>query len=149
MAKLRTSRQAARRRRRPAFTTVHQSLYRRKLRYEPLEHRKLLAVVTVDTLEDTIDFNDGRTSLREAIFATNLVSGPDTIEFAPALTAEGRRTILLTLGELKITDDLKITGPGADLLTIDASATTRPRTSMTAKAADCSTSTMAMSGWSR
>jgi CSLREA domain-containing protein len=91
------------------------------LRYEPLEHRRLLALVTVDTLDDTIDLNDGRTSLREAIFATNLVSGPDTIEFSPALTAGGPSTILLTQGELAVTDHLTISGPGAALLTVDAS----------------------------
>ena len=78
-------------------------------------------MVTVNTIDDTIDFNDGLTSLREAIFATNTVPGPDTIEFAPSLTAGGPATILLTLGELAITDSLTINGPGANLLTIDAS----------------------------
>jgi hypothetical protein len=96
-------------------------LYRRPLRLEPLEDRCLLAVVTVDTLSDTVDFTDGVTSLREAIFATNTVPGADTIEFAPSLTAAGPATIILTQGELVITDSLTINGPGADLLTIDAS----------------------------
>ena len=41
------------------------------------------------TVLDVVDFNDGLTSLREAIFATDLVSGRDTIEFSPALTAGG------------------------------------------------------------
>ena len=99
----------------------HKYMHRRPLRFEPLEDRRLLAVVIVDTLDDSIDFNDGHTSLREAIFATNLVGGADTIEFAPALTASGAATILLTQGELRITDSLTIIGPGADLLTIDAS----------------------------
>jgi hypothetical protein len=106
---------------RPARTTTLKSLYRRRLRLEPLEDRRLLALVTVDTLADTVDLGDGRTSLREAIFATNLVGGPDTIEFDPALTAAGPATILLTQGQLAITDDLMITGPGANLLSIDAS----------------------------
>ena len=91
------------------------------LRYEPLEDRRLLAVVTVNTLADTINFNDGLTSLREAIFATNMVAGADTIDFAPASPPSGPATILLTQGELKITDSLTINGPGANLLTIDAS----------------------------
>lgn len=94
---------------------------RRPLGLQPLEDRRLMAVVTVDTLNDTIDFNDGVTSLREAIFATNTVPGADTIEFAASLTADGPATILLTQGELAITDALAIQGPGAELLTIDAS----------------------------
>ena len=94
---------------------------RRRLRFEPLEDRRLLAVVTVSTLDDTVDFNDGVTSLREAVFATNLVGGADTIQFAAALTSGGPATLTLTQGELKITDALSINGPGADLLTIDAS----------------------------
>ena len=69
---------------------------RRALRFEPLEDRRLLAVVTVSTLDDTVDFNDGVTSLREAIFATNLVGGADTIEFAAALTSGGPATLTLT-----------------------------------------------------
>jgi hypothetical protein len=53
------------------------SLYARSLRYESLEDRRLLAVLTVDTDQDVIDFNDGQTSLREAIFAANTVLGAD------------------------------------------------------------------------
>jgi predicted outer membrane repeat protein len=97
--------------------------YSRRLRIEPLEDRRLLAVVSVDTLDDTVNFGDGVTSLREAIFATNLVGGLDTIQFSAALTAGGPATILLTQGELAITDSLTINGPGASLLTIDASGT--------------------------
>jgi hypothetical protein len=96
--------------------------YRRQLHYEPLEDRRLLATVTVTTLADTIDLNDGLTSLREAIFATNLVAGADAIQFAPSLTASGPATILLSLGELAISDDLAISGPAIGSLTIDASA---------------------------
>src|SRR3954471_19727756 len=121
MSKRRHSRPATRRRAPARKLSVGNSLYRRALRYEPLEDRRLLAVVTVDTLADTVDFNDGHTSLREAIFATNLVAGADTINFAPSLTANGPATILLTQGELKITDALTINGPGASVLTIDAS----------------------------
>jgi hypothetical protein len=95
--------------------------YRRTLRYESLEDRRLLAVVTVTTLGDTINFSDGVTSLREAIFATNTVPGADTINFAPSLTFNGPGTILLTQDELKVTDSLTINGPGVSLLTVDAS----------------------------
>jgi predicted outer membrane repeat protein len=97
------------------------STYSRTLRLEPLEDRRLLAVVTVTTTDDTINFNDGLTSLREAIFAANLVSGADTINFAPSVTASGPAKILLTQGRLEITDALSINGPGPDLLAIDAS----------------------------
>ena len=91
----------------------------RKLRCEALEDRRLLALVIVDTIDDVIDFSDGKTSLREAIFATNTVPGADEIRFnfgesLPAM-------ILLKQGELKITDALTVFGPGPDLLTIDAS----------------------------
>jgi predicted outer membrane repeat protein len=107
--------------RRLSRTSSSNSRLHRPLHCERLEDRRLLAVVTVDTLDDLIDFTDGKTSLREANFATNTVPGADEIRFDPALFATGPRTILLTHGELAITDSLTIAGPGADLLTIDAS----------------------------
>jgi hypothetical protein len=80
----------------------------------------------VDTLEDESDgdYSRGDLSLREAIELANASRYEgivDTIRFDPALTAAGRVTILLMHGEFKITDSLTIEGPGADLLTIDAS----------------------------
>src|SRR3954463_16331779 len=108
MSKRRHSRQTARRRATARPLSAANAFYRRALRYEPLEDRRLLAVVTVDTLADTVAFNDGHTSLREAIFATNTVAGANTINFAPSLTANGPATILLNQGELKITDALTI-----------------------------------------
>ncbi|HEY3391135.1 MAG TPA: choice-of-anchor Q domain-containing protein, partial [Lacipirellulaceae bacterium] len=119
MATRRSARQAARRRSRRAHANQQKPLYRRTLRYEPLEDRRLLALVTVNTPLDIVDLDDGLTSLREAIFATNLVSGPDEITFD--FGHDGPETILLTQGELRISDDLTITGPGAEFLTIDAS----------------------------
>jgi predicted outer membrane repeat protein len=92
--------------------------YRRKLGFELLEDRRVLAAVVVNTALDTVNFNDGLTSLREAIFAANIVPGADTIEFDPSLAG---KTILLTQGQLTITDGLTISGLGADKLTIDAS----------------------------
>jgi CSLREA domain-containing protein len=118
MATRQAARQAARPRSRRAHANQHKPLYRRPLRYEPLEDRRLLALVTVDTPLDTIDLEDGLTSLREAIFATNLVSGRDEITFD--FGHDGPETIVLTKGELRITGDLTINGPGAELLTIDA-----------------------------
>ncbi len=58
------------------------------------------------------------TSLREAVFFTNVLAGHDTIQFDAALNGQ---TILLSLGELTITDSLDINGPGENLLKIDAS----------------------------
>ena len=113
----------------PTFNSRRQSgahkcrPHTRPLHFEPLEDRRLLSAspIVVTTLADTVDFNDGLTSLREAIFAANTVPGADTITFAPALTANGPAKILLSQGQLAITDALTITGPGAELLTIDAS----------------------------
>ena len=124
MSRQNTWRKAARRRSgrshsRSTHSSIGQNAYRRHLRLEPLEYRRLLAVVTVTTALDTVDFNDGVTSLREAVFATNTVAGADEINFD--FGHDGPATILLTQGELAITDSLTITGPGADLLTIDAS----------------------------
>jgi hypothetical protein len=76
-------------------------------------------MITVDTDMDMVDAADGSTSLREAIAATNAMPGPDEIVFD--FGQDGPATILLTNGELQITDSLTINGPGANLLTIDAS----------------------------
>jgi hypothetical protein len=90
----------------------------RALRVEPLEDRRLLAM-TVNTL---VDENDGVAvggiSLREAVAAAGQ---GETVNFAPALTAGGPAKLLLTKGELLISKSLTIEGPGADLLTVDAS----------------------------
>lgn len=99
--------------------TLRSDRQTRTLRCEQLEDRRMLAVVTVDTALDVIDFNDGVTSLREAIFATNIVPGPDEIVFD--FGHDGPEKIILTQGELKITDSLIIMGSGAELLTIDVS----------------------------
>jgi fibronectin-binding autotransporter adhesin len=103
----------------PQRRTFCSSLYARSLRCERLEDRRLLAQLTVTTDQDIVDFNDGETSLREAIFAANIVPGADEIVFD--FGHDGPATILLTQGELAIMDSLTITGPGAGLLTIDAS----------------------------
>src|SRR5437868_1929188 len=91
----------------------------RRLQFEPLEARRLLAVFTVDNPFDTPVA--GLTSLREAIGAANSTTGADEIQFNPGLFANGSVTIVLRQGELSISDSLTISGPGANLLTIDAS----------------------------
>jgi CSLREA domain-containing protein len=80
--------------------------------------------LVVDTLVDESDgnFSNGDLSLREAISLANGSAGANTITFASALTSAGPATILLSLGEMVIRDTLTLTGPGASLLTIDASA---------------------------
>jgi hypothetical protein len=60
--------------------------------------------------------------LREAIELANQIAGENTIEFAQSLAGG---TILLSMGELKITDDVQIIGLGADRLTIDAQGLSR------------------------
>ncbi|MBA4107444.1 MAG: hypothetical protein C0485_17040 [Pirellula sp.] len=101
----------------PVSSPPKDKLLRRSLHCERLEDRRLLAVVTVDTEFDLVDFNDDKTSLREAIFATNTVPGADEIRFD--FGHDGPTTILLTQGELAITDAVSVIGPGASLLTID------------------------------
>ena len=81
----------------------------RRLRFESLEARRMLAVFTVDLLLDNFDPNapttDGLITLREAILAANsnaavgdapAGSGADTIDFSVT------GTINLAFGELEI-----------------------------------------------
>ncbi len=93
----------------------------RKLRFENCEDRRMLATFTVNVDYDAtapFDFTDNDVSLREAIERANNVSpGPDTINFAASLDGQ---TILLTNGEMLITESLTINGLGRDDLTIDA-----------------------------
>jgi hypothetical protein len=69
---------------------------------------------TVTNLADS-----GAGSLRQAIDDANLAAGADTITFGVT------GVIALTSGELEITDDITITGPGADQLTVDAGGNSR------------------------
>ena len=93
--------------------------YSRRLRIEPLEDRRLLSI-TVNTLADELDGSvvDGDVSLRDALLAATPF---ETIDFAPSLFYSGPTTLTLKLGELRITKDVTISGPGSGLLTIDAS----------------------------
>src|SRR5262245_40122959 len=76
---------------------------------EVLEDRAVPAVFLVDTLAD-----HGAGSLRQAVLDSNSSPGGDEIRFAAGLQG----TIHLTHGEMTITDDLAIQGPGADRLTL-------------------------------
>ena len=83
---------------------------------EVLEDRTLLTSFVVDTLDDVVA-TDGRVSLREAILAANGNSAVneaaagmengDTITFSASIAGG---TIVLTGGQLEITDDLQIDG---------------------------------------
>jgi hypothetical protein len=80
-------------------------------RLEELEDRCLLS--TVMNLNDS---GDG--SLRQAILST---AAGGTVDFQTGLTG----TIALTTGELAITNDLTIAGPGADTITVSGSDASR------------------------
>lgn len=91
----------------------------RSLRFESLESRRLLAVFTVTNLDDdpVAAAGDAPGTLRQALFDANATSEADTINFQGGLTG----TITLTEGELSVVQPVDIVGPGAELLTIDAS----------------------------
>src|SRR5262249_13611019 len=78
-------------------------------RLEALEDRTLPSTFTVTTLSDS-----GAGSLRSAVQSANLHPGADVIQFASGLTG----SIALTSGQITITDDVSIAGPGADKLTV-------------------------------
>jgi hypothetical protein len=65
--------------------------------------------------------DSGPGSLRQAVLDANAAAGLDEIVFAPGL--EG--TITLTLGEMLITDDLVVSGPGASVLTVSGHGASR------------------------
>jgi hypothetical protein len=66
--------------------------------------------------------DSGPESLRQAILDANVNPGADLIRFAPAARDS---TIILTSGELSITDDLILDGPGARRLTISGNDASR------------------------
>jgi hypothetical protein len=85
-------------------------------RLEALEDRVVLSAISVLNTADS-----GPDSLREAVLYANENPGPDEIQFAVGLSG----TIGLTSGQLEITDELTIDGPGADVLTVSGSGMSR------------------------
>jgi hypothetical protein len=80
-----------------------------RLAIEALEDRSVPAAFLVDTLAD-----GGDGSLRQAVLDANDTPGADQIRFARNLHG----TIALQLGEMAITDDLTVHGPGSHRLTL-------------------------------
>jgi len=76
----------------------------------------LAATFTVVNLADS-----GPGSLRQAVLDANATPGANTVTFADGLTG----TIVLTSGQMSITNDLTITGPGAAVLGVDGSQQSR------------------------
>src|SRR5688572_25749678 len=72
------------------------------------------ATFTVTNLDDA-----GAGSLRQAILDANAATGADAITFSVS------GTITLTSGQLTVTDDLTMTGPGASSLTISGNNASR------------------------
>jgi CSLREA domain-containing protein len=79
-----------------------------------------MAILTVTTTADVVDASDGQLSLREAVAQANATSQFDTVRFAADLDGA---TLVLTGGELTVTEDMRIDGgltdDGPDV-TIDA-----------------------------
>ena len=95
---------------------------------ESLETRTLLATIVVNSVVDQDLTNVGLISLRDAITAANTTPGPDTITFAPSLTAGGATEFPLLRGQMQITDTsgkTTINGPGSNLMFINGNATSR------------------------
>tara|TARA_R110002072_G_scaffold302710_2_gene487739 strand:- start:309223 stop:315027 length:5805 start_codon:yes stop_codon:yes gene_type:complete len=86
-------------------------------RSECLENRLMLTQFIVDTNLDVVNGSDGLTSLREAITAANSNAGADTIDFTGTFGAF--EPIVLSLGELTITEGLTINGSTAFSLSVE------------------------------
>ncbi|MCB1920105.1 MAG: DUF4214 domain-containing protein [Candidatus Competibacteraceae bacterium] len=74
------------------------------------------ATFTVTSLNDS-----GAGSLRKAVLDANAAPGNDTIAFQSGLTG----TIVLTSGEIAITDRVAINGPGANVLAVSGNQASR------------------------
>jgi len=105
----------------------------RRLHVEQLEDRRMLAVLTVNSAVDNLTGSDGLVTLREAIIAANndattdlgdIGSGADTIVF-DANVFDTPQSILLSLGEIDISEALTIDATAVANVTIDAQQNSR------------------------
>ncbi len=92
---------------------------RKCLRLELLEDRRVLAALMVTSASD-----DGPGSLREAIVFANTMTDADEINFDASVFATPQ-TIVLTTGQLTITNPLTINGPGANQLAVSGNQSSR------------------------
>jgi uncharacterized repeat protein (TIGR01451 family) len=115
---------------------------RRLARVEFLEDRRVLAVLTVNSLGDN-PADTSALTLRDALTLVNNAGSPgslgqasmpsgwasqiagnfgsnDTIQFEPSLFGSTQQSITLTGGALDLIANVSIAGPGADKLAIDA-----------------------------
>ncbi len=83
-------------------------------------YNHVLATFTANNTNDA-----GAGSLRQAIIDANNAAGADTIVFADTLADQSPDTIALTSGQLTISGDLTILGPGGSLLTINGNTASR------------------------
>jgi CSLREA domain-containing protein len=100
----------------------------------------------VTTLNDELDYSNTAVSLREAIISANGNIGTDTITFSPSLFTSGAASIVLTRGELPVTESIVIDGPGQDLLTIDANQLSRVMNILGGTAIDVNLEGMTLTG---
>src|SRR2546421_2596465 len=87
-----------------------------RLALECLEERHAPATFTVTTLADS-----GAGTLRQAVDDANNAAGADSIDFEAGLSG----TIALTTGELVVTEELSILGPGAGVIAISGNNASR------------------------
>ena len=104
------------------------------------EEQAQFGALIVTTNSDELDpgFDPDDLSLREAINLANTNSGPDVIEFDTSGIFATPTTITLSLGELIISEEVIISGPGSSQLTVDAAGAKRtfalgwmPKTTLT------------------
>lgn len=79
------------------------------------------AAAQADTFTVTNLDDSGDGSLRDAVEDANANPGPDDVDFQPGLNG----TITLTSGQIAITEELDINGPGADQLTVSGNDASR------------------------